>query len=74
MLFFSLLRLSQKLSGANNKGREKNIIDLDVKGAVSLENILYQIFRKKKMLLPKILRYWKYISLLMFLFSVFNFS
>lgn len=47
MLFFSLLRLSQKLSGANNKGREKNIIDLDVKGAVSLENILYQIFRKK---------------------------
>lgn len=48
MLFFSLLRLSQKLSGANNKGREKNIIDLDVKGAVSLENILYQFFRKKK--------------------------
>lgn len=74
MLFFSLLRLSLKLSGVNNKGREKNI-DLDVKGAVSLENILYQIFRKKKkMLLPKILRYWKYISLLMFLFSVFNFS
>lgn len=47
MLFFSLLRLSLKLSGVNNKGREKNI-DLDVKGAVSLENILYQIFRKKK--------------------------
>lgn len=36
---------------------EKNIIDLDLKGSIRLESVLYHFF--KKMLLLKILRHGK---------------